>query len=244
MWKQLTIGVVVILVVGLIAGAFVKAEEIGDNNAEVELTIHLENAETGETHSLSIMVPTTISVTQEFLAKRDISSLGTFSTTDSTDLYPSDEIRLWASASCWWTTDDIDTMTSIRFTQSGETKDSGDIMFYDEDHRIEEIDWAERNPPTQVSESDPYIIPGSDHEDLYFDRWGTETSTYTDPLTAEKADGGSISGTVELKGTEVGTGDTITATTSVSAIISLDITEPDGTISLSAEISSVNYEEQ
>lgn len=240
MWKQLTIVIVVILVVAFGIGAFIEVEGVTENGTQAEITLVFRNTDTGEAEELSMALPKSISLADTLMNGANIGSFGTFSTsTDDTTFYASEEIEVIAVADIWWSTSDIEEMNYVQFVQSGTTSD-GDLLYLDSDLEYDSYKVKDATvSSTERSESNPLTVPDTDLSDKFFSYDGNG-----DKLTAGALDGGTISGEVKAEGTEIETGDTVTATTSVSLNISLDVDEADGTMTISAEISDLQYREQ
>jgi len=230
MWDKIVAGIVAILLIGLAVGALVPSAEggEGEHGGVTSLTLVVENADKDTSETVTLEIPGTVSVTSDLLRSAGItdnpSAFTTISDPDKT-WGEDDLIKVHAIADVWWSSDKIDSIDRISYTQQAYGEDGEDYPWVSNNgNEVIETE-VTSDIALERSETDPRSISPSSE---YFVEWDYGG------LSATKVDGGSIDGEVRIVGTDVN-GNTIEDRVSISATISLDI-EDDGSLSLGAEL--------
>jgi len=233
MWDKIVAGIVAILLIGLAVGALVPSGEggEGDHSGVTELTLVVKNADKDTSESLTLEIPGTISVTQDFLQSAGIlDNPSTFTTISDPDnsWSPDDRIMVHAVADVWWGSYDLESVDRVTFEQQGS---SGDWVSNQGNSLIVEETTGDHRLSRTIDQSVEYS-PG----DEYFSKSGG------DRLTADEIDGSYIDADVEIEGTDKND-NSVSDRIHISAQIELDI-NPDGSLSLGAELTEAETESQ
>jgi len=235
MWDKILAGIVAVLLIGLAVGAMVPsgAGGEGEYGGTSEMKIVIENVNESTSESLTLDIPGSISMTQNFLQSAGFMDMtSTFKTiTDPNETWNSDDtIRVHVLVDVWWSSENLQSMEDIEFSQSGFTSAG-----YPFETTAGNTDLAatESIDSENRAESNALSVEPSDYFQYYRDV-NPDGTIESVPLTASDVDGGNVDATVEIFAVD-DTDTTVKDKINLSADISLEIND-DGSLSLGAEL--------